>query len=140
MCGRYRVSNLELEANKMTSILDQVKAAREKVEGREAPPVPAVVTRPYDPEMADAILAAAVDLYGSDKAWKVNFKGIENGGLNAKGEPGVLGAINTQKFSPEHSKNVTLYNGNSGPAGVFGGFSEADVDAIYAAAAKVLGA
>lgn len=140
MCGRYRVSRLELEADVSKSLMEQIREARESVESREAPVVPAVTTRAYDPEMADAILAATVDLYGGEKAWKVNFKGIENGGKNAKGEPGVLGALNTQKFSTEHPKNVTLYNGNGGPNGVFGGFSEADVDTIYEAAAKALGA
>lgn len=118
------------------SIMEQIAEAREKAEARPATQQPAVVTRPYDPEMADAILEAALELHGSDANWAVNFAALENGGVNSKEEPGVLGAIKTERFSPEHPKAVVLYNGNRGPTGVFSGFSAEEVDAIYQAATE----
>jgi len=135
MCGRYRISNLELEADMSKSILEQVKEAREKVEARPAAQAPAVVTRPYDPEMADAILGATLELHGGEGSWAVNFKALENGGVNSRGEPGVLGAIKTQRFSPEHPKAVVLFNGNRGPNAVFSGFTSDEVEAVFAAVA-----
>ena len=136
MCGRYRVSRLELEADRMTSILEQIAEARGKAEAKPAAAQPAVVTRPYDPELADAILQATLDLHGGEKEWAVNFAAIENGGTNAKGEPGVMGALKTERYSPEHPKAVVLYFGNRGPKVVLSGFSEDEVNSIFEAATE----
>lgn len=131
MCGRYRVSRLELEADMSKNIMEQIAEAREKAEAKPAASQPAVVTRPYDPAMADAILEATLELHGGEKEWAVNFKALDNGGKNAKDEPGVLGAIKTERYSSEHPKAVVLYNGNRGPNAVWSGFSTEEVDAVY---------
>lgn len=116
------------------SIAELTAEALSKVESQERPAAPAVETRSYDPTMADAIRDAVLELYGGDAEWAMNFKAIENGGKNAKGEPGVLGAIKTERFSPQHPKALVLYNGNRGPNAVFSGFSAEEVDAVYAQA------
>ena len=136
MCGRYRVSRLELEADVSKSLMEQIAEARGKAEAKPAAAQPAVVTRPYDPELADAILQATLDLHGGEKEWAVNFAAIENGGTNAKGEPGVMGALKTERYSSEHPRAVVLYFGNRGPKAVMSGFSSDEVDAIFAQAAS----
>lgn len=111
------------------SIVEQIAEAREKTEELERPPQPATVSEPYDPAEADTILSRVIELCGGESHWEVNFGAMKNGGKNAKGEPGVLGAVKTAKFSEYHPRALVLYNGNRGPNAVFAGFSAEEVSA-----------